>query len=96
MGAPGRGGCALLPSGATRGAGFQQCRPGIPGHWGDTAQDPALPPGQTEAWRAQDSNDSPATRCPQAVQVSSPCPWSIQASVDRDLPYLLRELTLEL
>ena len=28
---------------------------------GDTAQDPAFPPGQAEAGRAQDSKDAPAS-----------------------------------
>ena len=41
---------------------------------GDTAQDPALPPGQAESRRTQDSEDAPATGRPRAVQVSAPCP----------------------
>ena len=40
--------------------------------------------GQVEACRAQDSEDSPAARCPQAVQFNTTCPWSIQASVYRN------------
>ena len=38
----------------------------------DTAQDPALPPGQAETGRAQDNEDASATGCPRAVQVSAP------------------------
>ena len=49
---------------------------------GDTAQDPALPLAQGEAERAQDSEDAPAARCPQAVQVSASHPGNIQASAD--------------
>ena len=30
------------------------------------------PPGQVEVGRTQDSEDSPATGCPQAVQISIP------------------------
>ena len=41
---------------------------------GDTAHDLALPAGQAEVGRAQDSKDPPATGCPQAVQVSAPPP----------------------
>ena len=41
---------------------------------GDTIQDPALPLGQAEVGRAQDSEDSLAARCPQAVQISTPAP----------------------
>ena len=40
----------------------------------DTAQDPANPPGQAEAGRAQDSKDAPAP----AEQISGP-PRSLQA-----------------
>ena len=46
----------------------------IPGRLADTAQNPVLPLGQVEAGRAQDSKDSPAARCPQAVQISTPAP----------------------
>ena len=45
---------------------------------GDTAQNPALPPGQAEAGKAQDSKDTPANRWPGAEQISAP-PGSIQA-----------------
>ena len=38
----------------------------------DTAQDPAISPGQVEMRRAQDSKDTPASRCPLAVQISAP------------------------
>ena len=58
------------------GARSQQYRPQIPGHRSDTAQDPAFPPppGQAEAGRAQESEDSPAARRPQAVQISALLP----------------------
>ena len=41
---------------------------------GGTAQHPALPPGQAEVGRAQDSEDTPAAGRSQAVQVSAPTP----------------------
>ena len=41
---------------------------------GDTAQDLALPLGQAEAGRAQDSKNAPASRRPRAVQISGPNP----------------------
>ena len=64
----------------------KQHRPQIPGRQADTAQDPALPPGQAEAGRAQDSDDSPAAGHPRAVQVSAPRgPGSTQASADWEL-----------
>ena len=49
---------------------------------GDTAQDLALPLGQAEARRAQESKGTPAARQPRADHISGPCPQSIQASVD--------------
>ena len=49
---------------------------------GATAQDPALVLGQAEDGRVQDSEDAPATGCPQAVQISASRPRSIQGSVD--------------
>ena len=49
---------------------------------GDTAQDPAPPPGQAEARKAQDSMDTLAAGWPRAVQISGSCPQSIQASAD--------------
>ena len=49
---------------------------------GDTAQDPALPPGQAEARRAQESKDTSAARRPLAEQISGPAPRSIQAPAD--------------
>ena len=49
---------------------------------GDTAQGPALPPGQAEAGRAQDSKDTPAAGQPRVVQISGPQPWSIQDPAD--------------
>ena len=45
---------------------------------GDSAQDPALPSGQVEAGRAQDSEDAPVSRHPKLCR--SRCPQSIQAS----------------
>ena len=72
------GGCC-----AAFGTQFQWRRPQSPGLRG-TAQDPAFPPGQAEARRAQDIEDAPATGHPRAVQISAPCPRSIQASVDRE------------
>ena len=51
----------------------------------DTAQDPALPWGQAEAGRAQDSKDIPDAGRPRAVQISAPCTQSIQAPVDWEL-----------
>ena len=38
----------------------------------DKAGDPAVPLGQAEVRRAQDSENSPAAGCPQAVQVTAP------------------------
>ena len=38
----------------------------------NTAQDPAISPGQEEIGKAQDSEDTPASRCPQAAQMSAP------------------------
>ena len=65
-----QGSCALLPLGAvTPGAQFQQYRPQIPGCWGTQPRILWFPPGQAETGRAQDSEDSPAARCPQAVQI---------------------------
>ena len=60
---------------------------------GDTAQDPAIPPGQAEARRAQDSKDAPAAGRPPAVQISAPRPQSNQFPVDWMLWELLLELT---
>ena len=40
----------------------------------DKASDPALPLGQAESRRAQDSEDSSATGHPLAVQISAPTP----------------------
>ena len=48
---------------------------------GDPAQDPALPSGQAEAGRAQDSKDAPAIGRPRA-EISGLCPRSIQAPAD--------------
>ena len=48
----------------------------------DSTQDPAPPPGQAEARKAQDRKDTLVTGWPQAVQISGPCPQSIQASAD--------------
>ena len=60
---------------------------------GDTAQDPALPPGQTEAGRAQDGEDAPATKRPRAVQLSArPREHPGQCGLG-DCGWLLRELT---
>ena len=42
---------------------------------GDTAQDSALPPGQVEVGRVQDSEDTSAARRPQALQISTLQPW---------------------
>ena len=65
------------------GAQFQQHRPWILWHRVDTAQDSALPLRQVEVGRAQNSKDSPATRCRQAVQISAPHhPGRIQASAE--------------
>ena len=57
----------------------QALEPRVPG---DTAQDPALPLGQVEAGKAQDSEDTPAAGLHQAVQISDPCTWRIQANAD--------------
>ena len=51
---------------------------------GYTAQDPALPPEQEKAGRAQGSKDAPAAGRPRAVQISAPPP-SIQAPADWEL-----------
>ena len=51
----------------------------------DTAQDPALPREQAEAGRAQDGEDVPDARRPQAVQIRATCTQSIQAPVDWEL-----------
>ena len=63
---------------------------------GDTAQNPALPLGQEEPGRAQDSEDAPATGRFRALQISTPCTGSIQPIADWELRYLLLELTLGL
>ena len=52
---------------------------------GDTAQDPALPPGQVEAGRTQGSKDAPAATRPRAVQIYAPCPRTTQAPADWEL-----------
>ena len=41
---------------------------------GDTAQDPAFPPGTGWNRESKDSEDYPDVRCPQAVQTSHPPP----------------------
>ena len=51
----------------------------------DTAQDPALPPGQVEAGRTQGGKDAPAARWPRAVQINTPCPRTIQVPGDWEL-----------
>ena len=64
-GAPWGGGCAarsVIPT-AQRAQGA-----------GDTAPDLALPPGQAEARRAQESKDTPASGRPLAKQTSGPIP----------------------
>ena len=64
--APRGGGCAApgaIPAAQARG----RCA-------GDTAQDPALPPGQAEAGRTQGGEDAPAAPRPRAVQGGDPGP----------------------
>ena len=49
---------------------------------GDTDQFTSLPHGQAEDGRTQDSKDTPAAGCAQAVQISALQPQSIQASAE--------------
>ena len=57
----------------------QAPEPRVPG---DTAQDPALPPGQAETGRTQGSKVAPAPKQNRAVQIGAPRPWSIQAPME--------------
>ena len=59
----------------------------------DTAQDLAVPPGQEEAGRTQDSKDTPAAGGPDLCRSVPPRPWSIQAPVDWETVVVLLELT---
>ena len=63
--APDREVCALLHSGDTAGIKFLAAQAPFSRAPGDTAQDPVLPQGQTEAGRAQGSEDSPAAGLPE-------------------------------
>ena len=49
---------------------------------GDTAQYLVFPPGQAEAGKTQGNKDAPVARQTRAVQISTPCPWSIHAPAD--------------
>ena len=66
------GSCARESNSSSAGSGSQGAR--------DTDPEPALPLGQVEVGRAQDSKDSPATGHPRAVQVSAPT-WGARRAV---------------
>ena len=57
-----------------RRARFQWRRPWSPGHWGTQPRIRCFHPGQAEARRTQDKEDTPATGCPRAMQVSASTP----------------------
>ena len=80
--ADGRG-WTLLPLRATgSGSSIPAAQALDPRAPGDTAQDPMIPPGQAEAGRAQDREDSLSLGSPKLCRSMPPVPESIQASVE--------------